>query len=208
MRILRGSGLGCSLLLVLTIGLGLAAPAQASTSYTSCGYTLFEQPFLAWNDSGSYVLAPSGSFEKGSSGWTLAGGAKVTSPGNPLRPTSSKYALSLPAGSSATSPPICIETGYPYSRMFGYTTIRNPSYASSLKVELAYTDATTGKAVTQTVATLANRPVWDATQKILLPSPDNIKPDASGRIWVRYRYTPLYNTAWMIDDLYVDPKRH
>ncbi len=192
----------------------VAAPAaQAATIYTSqapasCGYTVFEQPFLTWNDSGSYVLAPSGSFEKGSSGWTLAGGAAVKSPGDPLRPTSSKYALSLPAGSSVTSPPICVESGYPYSRMFGYTTVPNPAYSSTLKVELIYTDATSGKSVTQTVATLADEPVWDATQRISLPSPDNIKPDSKGKLWVRYRFTPLYNTAWMIDDLYVDPKRH
>ena len=43
---------------------------------------------------------------------------------------------------------------------------------------------------------------------VSLPSPDNIKPDSNGRLWVRYRFTPLYQTAWMIDDLFIDPKRH
>jgi hypothetical protein len=184
----------------------VAAPAaQASTS---CGYSAFEQPFLNWKDSGYYTLAPSGSFEKGASGWALTGGAAVATPGNPLRPTSSKYALSLPAGSSTTSPPTCVETGFPYSRMFAYTSVRNTAYSSSLKVELLYTDAGTGKSVTQQVTTLANEPSWDATARISLPSTDNIKADSNGRLWVRYRFTPLYQTAWMIDDVYVDPKRH
>lgn len=201
------SRVSCSLAAIAALA-AVAIAAPAAQAATSCGYSLFEQPFLTWNDSSTYVLSPSGSFEKGASGWTLASGAKVSSPGNPLRSTSSKYALSLPAGSSATSPPICVETGYPYSRMFGKTTVVNPSYTSSLKVELLYTDATTGQAITQTVTTLPNQAAWAPTPRITLPSTDSIKPDSNGRLWVRYRFTPLYTTAWMIDDLYVDPKRH
>jgi hypothetical protein len=197
-----------TLLLAVAIWIAAFVAAPAARASTSCGYSAFEQPFLNWNDSGYYVLAKSGSFEKGASGWGLTGGAAVQSPGNPLRSTSSKYALSLPAGSSATSPQICVETGYPYSRMFAYTSVRNSAYSASLKVELLYTDAGTGKSVTQQVTTLANEPSWDATARISLASPDNIKPDSNGRLWVRYRFTPLYQTAWMIDDLYVDPKRH
>ena len=185
----------------------LAGPPAAQAS-TSCGYSAFEQPFLNWNDPGDYVLAPNASFEKGAKGWTLAGGAAVKHPGNPLRSTSSKYALSLPAGSSATSAPICVETAYPYSRMFAYTSVPNSAYGASLQVELLYTDAVTGKSVTQQVATLANEPRWDATAPFLLPLAISIKPDSNGRLWVRYRFTPLYQTGWMIDDLYVDPKKH
>jgi hypothetical protein len=92
--------------------------------------------------------------------------------------------------------------------MFAYTSVPNSAYGASLRVELLYTDAVTGKSVTQQVATLANEPSWDATAPFLLPLAISIKPDSNGRLWVRYRFTPLYQTGWMIDDLYVDPKKH
>jgi hypothetical protein len=195
-------------LLGAAIWIAVLVGAPAALASTSCGYSAFEQPFLNWNDPGYYVLAPNGSFEKGAKGWTLTGGAAVRQPGNPLRSASSKYALSLPAGGSATSAPICLEIGDPYSRMFAYTSVPNSAYSASLKVELLYTDAATGKSVTQQVATLANEPSWDATVPFLLPLPISIEPDSNGRLWVRYRFTPLYQTAWIIDDLYIDPKRH
>src|SRR5215210_5880535 len=81
----------------------LAAPAaQAGKNSTpagltvtaSCEYTGFEQPFANWGDSNSYLLAPGGSFESGAPGWTLSGAAAVESPGTPIVPESSAYALS------------------------------------------------------------------------------------------------------------------
>jgi hypothetical protein len=61
---------------------------------------------------------------------------------------------------------------------------------------------------TKLVDTLADEPYWDATRRMSLAKPVTIKPDSSGYLSVRYRFTPLYKTAWRIDDLYVDPRKH
>jgi hypothetical protein len=195
------------LVLALAAPSARANPPSPQTGNLSCGYTAFEQPFLNWGDSDYYVLASNGSFESGAPDWTLTGGAAVESPGSPIQSGSVGYALSLPAGSSATTPPICVDGGTPASRMFAYTTLRNFKYKSTLRVELIYTD-NSGKVATKLVDTLADEPYWDATRRMSLPRPVTIKPDSSGYLSVRYRFTPLYKTAWRIDDLYVDPWKH
>ena len=174
----------------------------------SCGYTAFEQPFANWGDPDYYLPAPNGSFESGAApDWTLTGGSAVEGPGSPVTGASTAYALTLPPGSSATTPSICVDDGSPYSRMFAYTTLRNFKFKTSLRVELLYTD-NSGRPVTKLVTTLPDEPYWDATSQMTLPKPVAIKPDASGYLSVRYRFTPLNGTAWRIDDLYVDPKKH
>lgn len=79
-------------------GLGLACPDPTT------------QPFKAWSDFAQYAQVPDGGFEAGASGWKLAGGAKVVAGNEPfyLRSKSDRWSLSLPAGSTATSPPMCI----------------------------------------------------------------------------------------------------
>lgn len=79
-------------------GLGIACPDPTT------------QPFRAWSDYARYAQVPDGGFEAGASGWKLDGGAKVV-PGNEpfyLRSAGDRWSLSMPAGSTATSPPMCI----------------------------------------------------------------------------------------------------
>lgn len=196
------------------LSVAFAPAAQAATTTTttatpvSCNYA-YEQPFSTWGDTGFYGLTPTGSFEAGTAtGWTLSGGAAVKAGGNPLRPESTLYSLSLPAGSAATSPVICVESGSPWARMFANTTVRNLAYSAGLKVEIIYTDASTGKTVTRAVTTLAQRPAWGPADRMALGGPVSIKPGSDGRMTVRYKFTPLYKTAWSIDDLFIDPKKH
>lgn len=78
-------------------GLGLACPSATTN------------PFAAWSDGANYVFAPNGGFEDGATGWSLAGARVV--PGNEsfyVHAAGDRYSLSLPAGASATSPPMCI----------------------------------------------------------------------------------------------------
>jgi hypothetical protein len=199
----------------ILLSLSAVPAAQAGTTSTtttptvvSCDYA-YEQPFSTWGDTSLYGLTPTGSFEAGTaSGWALSGGAAVRAPGNPLRPTSSLYSLSLPAGSTATSPPICIEAGTPTARLFANTPVRNSAYGAALKVEIIYTDAGTGKTVTRPVTTLAQKTGWGAAEQMALGGPLSVKPGKDGRMTVRYKFTPLYKTGWSIDDLFIDPKKH
>jgi hypothetical protein len=79
-------------------GLGIACPDPTT------------QPFRAWSDYAQYAQVPDGGFEAGASGWKLAGGAKVVAGNEPfyLRSAGDRWSLSMPDGSTATSPPMCI----------------------------------------------------------------------------------------------------
>lgn len=101
---------------------GLAAiPAAAQASLinlNTCNTSALSQPFAPWGDNSSYELAPGGDFE--SSGWNLYGSASVVPGSEPYAATGTlgQYSLSLPAGSSATSPLTCVDAAYPTVRMF------------------------------------------------------------------------------------------
>jgi hypothetical protein len=76
------------------------------------------QVFAPWQDAANYLLAPNGSFEFGSTGWSLSGGAAIVNGNEPFYPTGT-HSLALPSGSSATSPTVCLGTQQLYIRMFG-----------------------------------------------------------------------------------------
>lgn len=101
---------------------GLAAiPAAAQASLinlNTCNTSSLSQPFAPWGDNASYELAPAGDFE--SSGWHLYGDAAVVPGSEPFAATGTlgQSSLSLPAGSSATSPLTCVDAAYPTVRMF------------------------------------------------------------------------------------------
>src|ERR1700750_1525560 len=101
--------------LILAATAVLALSAFATAGAQACNYTGAEQVFGPWGDQHSYVLGPDGGFEAGGQGWRLTGGATAVS-GNEsffLNDASDSRALSLPAGSSATSPPVCMSLDTP-----------------------------------------------------------------------------------------------
>jgi hypothetical protein len=79
-------------------GLGIACPGATSV------------PFAPWSDFANYSFVPDGGFENGASGWALTGGASARA-GNEaffIHSASDHNSLSLPAGSTATTPQMCI----------------------------------------------------------------------------------------------------
>ncbi len=99
--------------LILTLAAGAIAlagavsPASAGLGLACPGVT--GEPFAPWSDYANYAFSPNGGFESGTTGWTMSG-AKVA-PGNEsfyIHGSGDKYSLSIPAGASATSPPMCI----------------------------------------------------------------------------------------------------
>ena len=99
--------------------IGSSATAQAAIVDTSlCNVAPLSQPFAPWGDTSFYALAPGGDFE--SNTWNLSGEAQIIGGSDPSRATGSLGArsLSVPAGSSATSPLTCVNASYPTLRMF------------------------------------------------------------------------------------------
>jgi hypothetical protein len=176
-----------------------AGGAQAA----SCPYSGAEKVFAPWNDSRNYVLAPDGGFEAGAQGWDLDGGAKAVA-GNEsfyLNDAADDTSLSLPAGSSAGSPPVCMSIDTPVFRMVARNT-GDPS--SRLRVTASY--KLLGLLRTQTIDTVTAGSAWKPTDPhstvltlstivgLLIPSA------------IEIRVTPLDSKGgWQVDDLYIDP---
>ena len=109
-----------------------AAPAQAALVSTgACDNATLSQPFASLGDTNQYKLVPGGSFESGTAGWTLSGGAKVVAGSEPYGATGSvgKSSLYLPAGASAQTPYTCVNASYPSLRLFA----RNNSLLSTAR---------------------------------------------------------------------------
>src|SRR5437764_3513716 len=146
---------------VLSMGVVAAPAAQAnllSILPGSCGNQVESQSFAPWGDQSSYTPVPGGSFEKGTVGWLLSGGAAVSS-GNEsfhVGSASDSHSLSLPSGSSATSPASCTSIYHPTVRLF----VRNTGSSSSrLKVEALY-PGLLGGVNTATVGYVSGSSTW------------------------------------------------
>src|SRR5690348_4269920 len=98
------------LLLCALVALLFAAPAAQA-----CTDQPLSRPFLPWLDLAQYQIAPDGGLESGAASWTLSGAA-VTAGGQPWGGGS--QSLSVPAGSSAVTAPICITPFHPTIRFF------------------------------------------------------------------------------------------
>jgi hypothetical protein len=176
-----------------------AGGAQAA----SCPSSGAEKVFAPWADSRNYVLAPDGGFEAGATGWDLDGGAEAVA-GNEsyyLNDAGDDTSLSLPAGSSAGSPPVCMAIDTPVFRMMARNT-GNPS--SRLRVTASY--KLLGLLRTQTIATVTAGSAWaptapHSTVLTLSTLVGTLIPSA-----IEIRVTPLDSTGkWQVDDLYIDP---
>jgi hypothetical protein len=188
-----------------------AAPsAHAASLGISCP-TPAAQTFARWGDPNYYIPAPDGGFEYGGAGWTLAGGARVVTGNEPwmVGGSGASPSLSLPAGSSATSPPMCIGLLSGGMRFFLQNT---GATTSGLRVQVLYNGGA-GALLGGLASTL--RISDQGVQyggKAWAPSDD--VPMTGGLVplltqSVQFRFTPLSTGGnWRIDDVYLDPLMH
>src|SRR5947209_3117450 len=91
-----------------------AGSAQAATTAGQCPPATLSHPFAG--DSRWYTLAPGETADNfAGTGWVLTGGAKIVT--QTLADGSIGSVLDLPAGSTATSPGMCVDSSYPLARM-------------------------------------------------------------------------------------------
>jgi hypothetical protein len=183
----------------------LLALAVFAGSAQACSYSGAKTVFSPWGDQHNYVLAPDGGFEAGGSGWQLNRGAAVVE-GNEsyyLNDAHDSKSLSLPAGSSAVSPPVCMAIDTPSFRLVAHN---NGDPSSQLRVEAAY--KLLGLIRTKTVGTLSAGSAWAPTQSVstvltLSTLVGTLIPSA-----IEIRFTPLDSRGqWQVDDVYIDPFR-
>jgi hypothetical protein len=162
-----------------------------------------EQVFAPWQDFANYYLAPNGSFELGTTGWSLSGGAAIVSGNEPFYPTGT-HSLSLPSGSSAVSPTICLGPDQLYVRMFGKDV---GGTDSGLRIRVRWYGLLNQLLGVSDYAVLQPGQDWSPLSKVnssgglqvpLLP----IVGSTSARVEI----TPLgAGSRWQVDDLYIDP---
>jgi hypothetical protein len=191
------------LLTAMVVALVAMAFSAAAAQAVTCPYYGAEQVFQPWGDARNYVLAPDGGFEAGGAGWSLSGGATVVA-GNEsfyLNDAADRRSLSLPNGSSAVSPPICMSIDTPIFRLLARNT---GDQTAGLRVEATY--PLLGLIRTKTVSTVKAGTSWAPSQQMstvlsLSTVVGTVIPSA-----IQIRVTPVGSGgAWQIDDLYIDP---
>jgi hypothetical protein len=174
----------------------MTAGGTANAAVTCPGQT-YVKPFVPWLDPANYVLLQNGSLES-SSGWTLTGGAKLVSGNEPWRVNhkTDSRSLSLPSGSSATSPPMCVTLFHPTLRFFA-TNSGLPT--TTLRVDM--TTEVLGFKLTLPIG-LVVAGSWQPTLPFV--ALESLASPVIGT--VQFRFTPMGPlSGWRIDDVYVDP---
>jgi hypothetical protein len=185
---------------LLTLAAGVAAmsvsPAAANAALGISCPDPATQAFRMWSDP---------------TGWTVSGSAKVVS-GNEsfdVHSAGDRYSLSLPAGSSVTSPPMCISLLNSKMRFFN----RNAGDPGArLKVQVLYNGGVGGLLSTVTkllgvsdVGYVTAGDAWQPSTPIAMLSGTLPLLTSS----VQFRFTPMDSSgAWQIDDVYLDPVMH
>ena len=187
----------------LTTSAALAGPAHAGVltrSATDCADATLTQPFRPWLDHSYYKLVDD--FETGSDGWALTGGAAVVA-GNASQHVgddADARSLVLPAGSSATSPPVCVGLNEPTLRYFAR---KNSGLLSTLTVSVQV-QLELGVWVTLPIGVDLGGAWHPSLPSLvvanLLPL---LPPDMTA---VRFKFAPLLGGSWQIDDVFVDPR--
>lgn len=190
------------LAIAAALGLLVAMLSAAPAAAADCpGQAPAEHPFLEWGDDGSYFLAPGGGFESTEAGWTLQRGAAVV---GDAAPDGWGASLSLPAGGSATSPPICVAPGYTHGRMFGQATGALRSFGALIRVDVV--DANTNARVGRLPSLLGVDRRWDPTGRFVLDEDDFDLDPATGLGAVRVKLTAYGPASSLVDDVYIDPR--
>jgi hypothetical protein len=181
-----------ALSLTLTIG---TAPASAGLGI-ACP-TPTAQVFKAWGDYAYYAPLVDGGFEARGSGWTLAGGAKVVAGNEPfyLNKKSDRSSLLLPAGSSATSPPMCISLLSSKMRF-----VLGGTGSSSLKVQVIYRGLLSSVLGVFDGGTVTTNGKWAPSPEIGMLG--GVLPLLTQS--VQFRFISTSGTP-QIDDAYLDP---
>ena len=164
--------------------------------------TTESQPFAQFGDTSLYTLAPGGSFENGTAGWTLNGASIQT--GNESyqvnSPTDSQSLL-VPPTSDPISAPICVSKATPTFRFFAREA--SGSWAE-MNINVLWRDSSGVSHVT-TAGDLspsnnwAPTPIYELGAKLPLWQPGST-------LSVRIQFVPASTGgALAIDDLYIDP---
>jgi hypothetical protein len=173
-----------------------AAPASAGLGLSCPSATT--KPFAAWSDYANYAFVPDGGFEAGASGWSLSGARVVA--GNEsfyVHSRTDKVSLSLPAGASATSPPMCISL---FSSKMRF--VARGDAGTKVKVQIVYRGLLSSLLGILDGGTYSTASSWKPSPQIGMLG--GLLPLLTSS--VSFRFTAV-GGAVAIDDVYLDPMK-
>jgi hypothetical protein len=181
------------------MSVAIPAVADACTINTS-GSPVFK----SFGDNSNYSLVQNGSFEAGTSGWSLSGAAVFG--GNEsfyINSSNDSRSLMINPTGAAVSPVICVGISTP---SFRFVARRTSSTWAQMNVNLLWTD-TAGVTHTTTVGSISGTTDWVVTPVMQLGTTLPLW-EASSTVTVRIQFLPAnYGGTWRIDDVHVDPYR-
>jgi hypothetical protein len=186
---------------------GGASAANAGVllaSAPSCPDQALSKPFAPWLDFADYTDLPGGDFEGDGAGWSTSGGAAIA-PGNEtfyVGGAGDSKSLRLPAGSTATSPAICVGIEHHTIRFFAKRGAGLLSSLSTLRVD-AIVEFAAGGVLSLPVGFVAGFSSWQPTQPIAIVANLLALPPGE-HTSVAFRFTSQIGD-WSIDDVKVDP---
>jgi len=184
---------------VVLVAAALSAPVASASLLglnNDCGATA--QPFAQFGDARYYTFGQNGGLESGASGWSL-GGAQVTSGNEPFfsHAKTDRYSLSLPSGSSATTPRMCMGTTATFLRFF----MKRDTAAGSLRVQVVLRNLLGSVVGVLDWTSVSGSTSWQ-------PGPQILNLDSLlgllGVSSVQLKFT-AQGGAYHVDDVWVDP---
>jgi hypothetical protein len=161
------------------------------------------KPFAPWGDTADYVLAPDGAVESSTSAWTLRG-ASIANYNSPFYSNSpgDSHSVAISKGGSATTATMCIGKEHPTIRFFAKNQSTGISFLDvQVEVETAF-----GREVSLPVGIERGNQVWEPSSSMrLIVNYLNLAPNTYTP--VEFKFTAR-NGDWLIDDVYVDPRRN
>jgi hypothetical protein len=200
-RISLGAVVAAAAMLVLPV---TSANALLLETTRDCEPRSITNPFVPWGDNADYVLAPDGAVENGAGEWTLRNGASVVDGNSPFYSNgpSDSHSLSIPQGGTASTATMCIGKEHPTIRFFAKN---QSSSISNLYVQVEV-ETIFGREVSLPVGIERGNQNWEpSTSMRLVVNYLNIAPSAYTP--VEFKFTAR-NGDWLVDDVYVDPRRN
>jgi hypothetical protein len=177
---------------------GIGAPAHA---LDACTTRTLSQPFTAWSDSNNYFPVTSGTFESGTSGWSIGSGVSTVNENEPWKVTGTgAYSLRIPSGSAVSTPEMCLTADEDSTRFF----YKSPGGATGLGVTIKATNSISHSlALTSFTIKTGTSAGWQVSPRISLPDVRGTQ----GTENVVITLTAQGGGVWQIDDFFVDPSR-
>jgi hypothetical protein len=200
-RISLSTAVAAAAMLLLPV---TSANALLLKTTRNCEPRAITQPFAPWGDNADYVLAPDGAIENGAGEWRLRNGAAVVDGNSPFyanSPTDS-HSLSIPRSGSATTATMCIGKEHPTIRFFA----KNQSSSLSYLDVQVQVETILGTQLTLPIGIENGNQSWGPSSSMrLVVNYLNLAPNSYTP--VEFKFTAR-NGGWLVDDVYVDPKRH